>query len=177
MSYSVNAKSSGFYSASGDVVHTNLRMQPFTCRSRWGMHLRAVTGFPMVAFFFFSFLQQLCKDGLKPSQNTHHSSMPASCQFHLRKHPSLRWEADKVSNRAHIEPFLEPLCHCLASYSSEDDALIFSRTVFPLPSCSQVLVTWLGHWLCWSFIMQWFAQPFASWFEKVNCTCTAVNTE
>lgn len=75
------------------------------------------------------------------------SSMLASCQTHLCKHPSLRWQADGVSNRAHIEPSLEPFCLCLASYSSEDDTLISSRTIFPLSSSSQVLVRWLSHWL------------------------------
>lgn len=32
-----------------------------------------------------------------------------------------------------------------------DGALVFSRTLFPLSSYSQVLVSWLGHWLCLVF--------------------------
>lgn len=105
----------------------------------WAMHLWAVTGCPA------SLLQQLCKDGLNCGQNTHFSGMLTPCQAHLCKHPSLRWQADEVSNRACIEPFLEPLCHCVASYSSEDDAVVFSRTILLLSSYSQVMVRWLGH--------------------------------
>lgn len=142
-----------------DVVHINLRTQPFMSDT----HLWAATGcWPLLSMEILWRQPQ--------AQPEHSRGMRASCQASLCKHPSWRWQADETSNRAGTEPAPKPLRHCGISVAT----VIHQRIVL---WCSAELFFHCCHtdvradgWVigyAWSFITQSFAQALASWFGRV----------
>lgn len=142
-----------------EVVHINLRMQPF----KLDTHLWAAAGcWPL---FSMETLR-----GQPHAQQEHSRGLQASCQAHLCKYPSWRWQADEMANRASTEPTLKSLCHCGISVA----AVIHQRIVL---WCSAELFFHCCHtdvgadgWVIgytWSFTMQSFSQALASWFGRV----------